>query len=93
LYSSLNIVRTIKSRRMKMAGHVSLLRDRRAAYTVLVRTPKGKRSLGMPRRRWKDRVIIDLHEVGRGGVDWIDLAEDWHSWRSLVNAVIYLRLL
>ena len=75
-YSSPNIVRTIKSRRMKMAGHVARLRDRKGSYRVMVTTLEGKRSLGMPRRRWKDRVIIDLQEVGWGGIDWIDLAED-----------------
>jgi hypothetical protein len=73
---------------MKLAGHVAPLRDRKGAYRVLVRTPEGKRSFGMPRRRWKDRVIIDLQEVGEGGIDWIDLTEDWHRWRALVNAVM-----
>ena len=59
-----------------MAGHVARLGDRKGAYRFLVTTPEGKRSLGMPRRRWKDRVIIDLQEVGWGGIDCIDLAED-----------------
>jgi len=76
LYSSPNIFRVIKSRRMKSAGHVARLRDRKGADRVLVRTPGGRISLGMPRSRWKDRVIIDLREVEWGGIDWFDLAED-----------------
>ena len=93
LYFSPNIVRVIKSRRMKLSGHMARLRDRRGAYRVLVRTPEGKRSLGMPRRRWKDCVVIDLQEAEWGGIDWIYLAEDWHRWRALVNAVMNLRFL
>jgi len=76
-----------------LASHVASLRDRIGAYRVLVRAPEGKRSLGMPTRRWNDRVIIDLQEVGWGGIDWIDLAEDWYRWRSLVSAVLNLRFL
>jgi len=61
---------------MKSAGHVARLRDRKGADRVLVRTPGGRISLGMPRSRWKDRVVIDLREVEWGGIDWIDLTED-----------------
>jgi hypothetical protein len=93
LYSSPHIVRVIKSRRMKLVGHVARLGDRRGAYRVLVETPDGKRSFGMPRSRCKDRVIVDLQEVGWGDIDWIELAEDWHRWRALVYAVINLRAL
>jgi hypothetical protein len=78
---------------MKLSGHVARLKDRRDAYRVLVRTPAGKSSLGVPRRRWKDCIIIDLQEVGWGVIDWIDLAEDWHKWRALVKAVMNLRFL
>ena len=61
-------------------------------YRVLVGKPGGKRSLGRPRRRWEDNIKMDLQEVGWGGIDWIDLAEDRDRWRALVNAVMNLRV-
>jgi hypothetical protein len=66
LYSSPNIVRVIKSRRMRWVGHVALKRDRRRVYRVLVGKPEGKRLLGRPRRRWDDNIKLDLQEVGCG---------------------------
>ena len=54
--------------------------------------PEVKRPLGRPRRRWKDNIRMDLQEVGCGGVDWIELAEDRDRWRALVNAVMNLRV-
>jgi hypothetical protein len=59
---------------------------------VLVVTPEGKRPLGRPRRSWQDNIKIDLQEVGYGGVDWIELAQDRDRWRAFVNAVIKLRV-
>jgi len=59
---------------------------------VLVRKPEGKRPLGIPRRRWEDNIKMDLQEVGCGGMDWIELAQDMDRWRALVNAVIFLRV-
>jgi len=64
----------------------------RGVYRVLVGKPGGKRSLGRPRRRWEDNIKMDLQEVGWGGIDWIDLAEDRDRWRALVNAVMNLRV-
>ena len=77
LYSP-NIVRVIKSRKMRWAGHVALMRDRREVYRVFFcwGKPEGKRPLGRPRRRWEDNIEMDFQEVGCGGVDWIELAED-----------------
>jgi len=69
LYSSPNIVRAIKSRRMRWAGHVARMGERRGVYRVLVGKPEGKRPLGRPRHRWEDNIKMDLQEVGCGGMD------------------------
>ena len=92
LYSSPNIVRVIKSRRMRWAGHVARMGEERGVYRVLVRKPEGKRPLGRPRRRWVDSIWMDLQEVGCGYVDWIGLAQDRDRWRKLVSAVMNLRV-
>jgi hypothetical protein len=74
LYSSPNIVRVIKSRRIRWVGHVARMREDRGVYRVLVGKPEGKRPLGSPRRRWEDNIRMDLQEVGCGGLDWTGLA-------------------
>jgi hypothetical protein len=66
------------------------MRDKWNEYRILVGKPKGTRSLGRPRRRWKDNIRMDLREIGWGGMDWIDLAQDRDQWRALVNAVMNL---
>jgi hypothetical protein len=66
--------------------------ERRGAYRALVGKPEGRRTLGRPRRKWEDNIKIDLREVGWGGMDWINLAQDRDRWRALVNAVMNLRL-
>jgi hypothetical protein len=90
LYSSPNIRRVIKSRSMRWAGHVA--RMGRSAYRVLAVQPEGNRSLGRPKRRWEDNINLDIQEVRCGGMDWIDLAQDRHRWRALVNAVMKVRV-
>ena len=91
IYSSPNIIRVIKLRRMRWAGHVVRMRLRRGAYRFLVGKPEGKRPLGRPRHRSEDNIKMDLQEMRwGGGVDWIDLAEDRDRWRGLVNAVLNL---
>jgi len=92
LYSSLTVVRVIKSRRIRWTGHVVRVGDGRGVYRVLVGKPEGKRPLGRPRRRWEDNIKMNLQEVGCGGMDWIELAQDRDRWRELVNAVMNLRL-
>jgi hypothetical protein len=95
LYSSPDIIRHIKSRRMRWAGHVARMVEGRNLYRVLVGKPEGKRPLGRPRRRWEDGIKMDLEETGwgDGGVEWIHLAQDRDRWRALVNAVMNLRVL
>jgi hypothetical protein len=90
LYSSPSIIRIIKSRRMRWAGHVARMGEKRKTYRLLVGKPEGKRPLGRPRRRWVDNIRIDLGEVGWGDVGWIGLAQDRNRWRALVNSVLNL---
>jgi hypothetical protein len=71
LYSSPSIIRIIKARRMRWAGHVARIQEKRNAYRLLVGKPEGRRPLGRPRRRWLDNIRMDLVEVGWGDVDWI----------------------
>ena len=85
-------MRVIKSRRMRWAGHVARMGEERGACRVLVGKPEGKRPLGRPRRRWVDNITMDLQEVGFGYVDWTGLAHDRDGWRTLVNAVMNLRV-
>jgi hypothetical protein len=68
------------------------MREGRGVYRVLVEKSEGKRPMGRPRRRWEDDTKMDLQEVGCGGMDWIDLAQDRVRWRALVNAVMNLRV-
>jgi hypothetical protein len=93
LYSLPDIVRQIKSRRMRWAGHVARMGEERNVYRVLVGKPEGKRPLERPRHRWEDGVKMDLRDIGWGGVEWIHLAQDRDRWRAVVNAVMNLRVL
>ena len=92
LYSLPNIVRVVKSRRMKWAGHVARMGEDRGVQRVLVGKPEGKRSLGRPRRRWEDNIKMDIEEVGGGRWDWMELAQDRDGWRSLVGTVRIFRV-
>jgi hypothetical protein len=93
LYSSPDIIRQIKSRRMRWAGHVARMGEERIVYKVLVGKPEGKRPLGRPRHRWEDGIRMDLREIGLGGVDWIRLSQDRDRWRAVVCVVMNLRVL
>jgi hypothetical protein len=92
LYSSRNIVRLIKSRRMRWARHVARMEDGRGVYSVLVGRPEGKRPLERPRRRWEDNIKMDLREIGINGANWIQLAQDRVQWRAFVYTVMDLRV-
>jgi hypothetical protein len=76
LYSSPSIIRAIKSRRMRCAGHAARMGERRNAYRIFVGKPEGKRPLGKPRHRWVDNIKMHLKEIGWDGMDWIDLVQD-----------------
>jgi len=92
LYSSPNILRVIKSRRMRWARHVAHMGEERVVYRVLVGQPEGKRPMGRHRRRWVDNIRTDLQEMGCGYLDWTGLAQDRDRWRTLVSAVMNLRV-
>jgi len=77
---------------MRWAGHVALIWEKRGVYRVVVGKSEGKRPLGRTRHRWEDNIKMNLQEVGCGGVDWIELAQDRDRWRALVNAVMNLRV-
>jgi hypothetical protein len=92
VYSSPNIVRVIKSRRMRWAGHVARIGEGRSVYRVLVGRTEGKRQLGRPRLRWEDDIKMDLRKMGIDGANWIQLAQDTvHGW-AFVNRVMNLRV-
>jgi len=82
----------IKFRRMRWAGHEARMDEERGVYRVLVGKPGGKRPLGRPRCRWVDNIRMDLQEVGCGYMDWIGLTQNRDRWRTIVSAVMHLRV-
>jgi hypothetical protein len=89
---SVSIIKIMKAKRMRWAGHVARTGEKRNACRLLVGKPEGRRLLGRPRRRWLDNIGMDLVEVGWGDVNWISLAQDRDRWRALVNSVLNLRV-
>jgi len=87
LYSLPNIVRVVKSRRMRWAWHVAHMGEDRDVQRVLVGKPEGRRPLGRPSCRWEYNIKMDLQEVGGGRGDWMELAQDRDRWRTLVGTV------
>jgi len=77
---------------MRWSGHVARMGEERGVYRDLVGKPEGRRPLGRPRHRWGDNIRTDLQEVGCGYMDWIGLAQDRDRWRTLVSAVMNLRV-
>jgi hypothetical protein len=92
LYYSPNIIRQIKSRIMRWAGHMARMGEERNVYRVLMGKPQGRRPLGRPRSRWEDGIRMDLKEIGWRSVHWIQLAQDRDRWRVL-NTVMNLLVL
>jgi len=92
LHSSSNIVRVIQSSRIRWAGHVACMGERRGLYRVLVGKPEGNRPLRRPKSRWEDNIKRDFQEVGCGAIDWSALAQYRDRWRALVNEVMNLRI-
>jgi hypothetical protein len=82
----------IKSRRMRGAGHVARMGEKRNVYSIMVGKREGKIPLGRPRRRWVDNIKMDLREIGWHGMDWIDLAQYRDQCRALVNTTMNLRV-
>jgi hypothetical protein len=91
LYSSPSIITIVKSKRMKWAGHVARMGEKRYAYTLLVGKPEGRKPIGRQRRTWVDNRM-ELVEVGLLDVDWIGLAQDRDRWRARVNSALNLRV-
>ena len=76
MYRSPNIVRVIKYRRLRWAGHVARIEEGRSAFKILTGKPKGTRPLGRPRCRWEDNIRMDLEEIGINAGNWVDTAQD-----------------
>ena len=85
-------MRVIKSGRMRWAGRVARMGEEKGVYRVLLGKPEERRTLGRPRHRWVDNIRVDLQEVGCGYMDWFGLAQDGDRWRTLVTAVVNLRV-
>jgi hypothetical protein len=92
MHSSPNIIRMIKSRRMRWAVHAAHMGEKRRAHGILVGKPEGRRPLGRTRRRWVDNIKIDLREIGWDDVYWVDLVQDRYHWRTLMNMAMNLRV-
>jgi hypothetical protein len=92
LYFSPNIVRVVKSRRMRWVGHVACMGVGSGIYSVLVGRPEGRRPPGRRRPRWEDNIKMDVREVGIDGANWIQLAQDRSQWRAFVNTIMNLRV-
>jgi hypothetical protein len=92
LYRSPNIVRVIKSKRLRWASHVARMKEGRSAFKILTGKPTGKRPLGRPRRRWEDNIIMDLNEIVINTRNWVDSSQDRDYCRAFVNAAWNFRV-
>ena len=92
MFRSPNIVRVIKSRGLRWAGHVARMEEGRSVFKILTVKPTGNRPLGRPRRRWEDNIRMDLEEIGINAGNWVDSAQDRNCWRALMNAALNPRV-
>jgi len=92
LYRSTNIIRVIKSKELRWAGHVATMEEGRSAFKILTGTHTGKRPLERPRRRWEDNIKMNLEEISINARNWVDSAQDRDYWRALMNAALNLRI-
>ena len=92
LHSSPHMVRVIKSRRLRWAGHVARMEESMSAFKILTGKPTGKGPLGRPRHRWEDNIRKDLEGIGINMGNWVDSAQDRNYWRALSNAALNLRV-
>ena len=92
LYSSLNIVMVINSRRLRWTGHITRIEEGRRAFKIVIGKPTGKRPLGKPRWSWQDNIRVDLKEIVFSTRYCVDSANDRDYWNALVNAVLDLRV-
>ena len=90
MYRSPNIVRVIKSRKLRWAGYLARMEEGRSAFKILTGKPKRKRPLGSPRRRWEDNIRMDLEEIGINAGNWVDSTQDRDCRRALGNATVNL---
>ena len=90
MYGSPNIVRVIKSRRLRWERHVARMKESRSAFKILTGTPTGKIPVGRPRRRWEDNIRKDLKEMRINTMNWADSTQDRGYWRALVNSALNL---
>ena len=90
MFRSPNIVRVIKSRRLRWAEHIARMEEGRSAFKISTGKPTGKKPLGRPRRGREDNIRMDLEEIGINAGNWVDLAQDRNYWRALVNAALNL---
>ena len=90
MYRSPNIIKVIKSRIFRWAGHVARMEEGKSAFKILTGPPEGKRPLGRPRRIWEDNIRMDFNDIITR--NWVDSAQDRNYWRALVNAALNLRV-
>jgi hypothetical protein len=88
LYRSPNMVRVIRSRRLRWTNHIARMEEGRNSFKILIGNPTGKRTLGRPWRRWEDNIRMDLEEIGINAGNWVDSAQDGDYWTALVNAAL-----